>query len=108
MENRRKKEPFYGDIVNSLMHQNKEFHWSTTYQWYSSLTPEQKVANNIWTTGLAKVGCMPEAFDFRELVSWCASRFDSKHRMIQVVPEGRNLILLTPKVFRKMLTPHSK
>jgi hypothetical protein len=46
---------------------------------------------------------MPEVFDFKELVSWCARRFDSKRRMIQVVVEGKNPVLLTPKVFRRML-----
>jgi hypothetical protein len=38
METRRKKEPFYGDTVNSLACQRKYFHWSTTYQWYPKLT----------------------------------------------------------------------
>jgi len=46
---------------------------------------------------------MPEAFDFRELVSLCASSFDSKHTMIQVVAEGRNHVLLMLKVFGKIL-----
>jgi hypothetical protein len=60
METRKKKELFYGDIVNSLTRQDKDFHWSTTYQWYSNLTPEKKLTNKIWTTGLAKEGCMPK------------------------------------------------
>jgi hypothetical protein len=47
METRKKKESFYEDIVNSLARQDKDFHWSTTYQWYSSLTPEKKLAKNI-------------------------------------------------------------
>jgi hypothetical protein len=62
METRKKKEPFYADTVNSLAHQDKYFHWSTTYQWYSSLTPEKKLAKKIWTTGLAKVGLHARGF----------------------------------------------
>jgi hypothetical protein len=99
----RKKEPLCEDTLNSLTCQNKEFMSSTTYQWYSNLTLEQDIANKSWTTGLAKVGCMLEVFYFKELVSWCANWFNSKHRMIKVVVEGRNLILLMPKVFKKML-----
>jgi len=52
---------------------------------------------------LAKAGCTPEVFDFKELVSWCASWFDSKHKMIKIVAKGRNPILFTPKVFKKIL-----
>jgi hypothetical protein len=103
METRRRKEPFCGDIVNSLMCQDKDFHWSVAYQWFLSLTPEQKLKNKIWMTGLVNVGCMPEVFDFRELVSWCACRFDSKSRTIRVAVEGKNPSLLTPKVFKRML-----
>jgi hypothetical protein len=46
---------------------------------------------------------MPEAFDFREIVSLCASKFNSKHRLIPVLAEGKNLVLLTPNIFRIML-----
>jgi hypothetical protein len=42
-------------------------------------------------------------FDFKELVSWCARRFDSRTRMIKVTTKEKNPIMLTPKVFKKML-----
>jgi len=46
---------------------------------------------------------MPKIFEVEELVSWCASRFDSKSRTIQVAVEGKNLVPLTPKIFKRML-----
>jgi hypothetical protein len=103
MEARRKGKTFFGHTVNSLTRQNKYFHWLITYSWYSNLTPKQKIANKIWKIGIAMVGCMSEAFDFKELVFWCTSRFNSNHRITQVVVERRNPILLTSKVFKKLL-----
>jgi hypothetical protein len=52
---------------------------------------------------MAKVGCMLKSFDFKESISWCAIIFDSKNIMIQIVVDGRNLVMLTPNVFRRML-----
>jgi hypothetical protein len=46
---------------------------------------------------------MSRAFDFKELVSWCARTFDLQHIMIQFVAKERNPILLTPNVFMKLL-----
>jgi hypothetical protein len=43
---------------------------------------------------LAKVGCMLEAFDFRELVMWCAKRFDSKYRVVNTQEDKKTLIPL--------------
>jgi hypothetical protein len=37
------------------------------------------------------------------MVSWSKQRFDSKTRRIQVAPEGNNLVVLTPKVFKIMV-----
>jgi hypothetical protein len=54
-------------------------------------------------TGLVDVGYMPEVFNFKKTVSWCAHRFDSKSRMIWVATEGKNLVLLNPKVLKRML-----
>jgi hypothetical protein len=71
MENRRKKEPFCGDTINSLARKDKNFHWLTSYQWFLNKILEEKKKNRLWTTGLVNVGCVPEVFDFKELVSWC-------------------------------------
>jgi hypothetical protein len=84
METRRIIEPFCGDAVDSLAHQDKEFNWLVAYQWFLSLTPKNNLKNDIWIIGQVNVGYMPEVFDCRELVSWCAHRFDSKSRMIRV------------------------
>jgi hypothetical protein len=52
---------------------------------------------------ILKSGCVPKAFDFRELVIWCAKRFDSKHPLIEVKKIRRNLIPLTLNIFRRMI-----
>jgi hypothetical protein len=64
---------------------------------------EEKKTDKLWTTGLVNVGCVPDIFDCKELVSWCARRFDCRTRMIKVTTKGKNPVLLTPKVFNKML-----
>jgi hypothetical protein len=69
MENRGRKEPFCGDIVNSLAKEDKNFHWSASYQWFLNKSPEEKKNDRLWTTGLVNVGCVPEVFDFKELVT---------------------------------------
>lgn len=46
---------------------------------------------------------MPKVFYLRELVSWCAHRFDPKRKTIQAALEGKNHVLLTPKTFKRML-----
>jgi hypothetical protein len=68
----RRKKPFCGHTINSLACQDKDFHWSLPYQWFQSLTLEQKNSNTICTTSLVNVGFIPEVFDFRELLSQCA------------------------------------
>jgi len=68
----RRKDPSCQDTVNSLTHQDKVFHFSVAYQWFHILTLEHKKNNQIWMTRLVNVGCIPEVFDFMELVSWCA------------------------------------
>jgi hypothetical protein len=52
---------------------------------------------------LVKVGCTFEDFDFKEIVFLGASKFNSKRRLILVLVEGKNPILLTPNIFRRML-----
>jgi hypothetical protein len=42
---------------------------------------------------------MSDAFDFKEIVSLCASKFNSKHQLILVLVEGKNLVLLNPNIF---------
>jgi hypothetical protein len=40
MENRRRKDPFYGDSVNSLAKEDNDFRWSASYQWFLNKTLE--------------------------------------------------------------------
>jgi hypothetical protein len=69
MENRGRKEPFCGDTVNSLAKEDKNFHWSTSYHWFLNKSLEEKKNNRLWTTCLVNVGCVPEVFDFKELIT---------------------------------------
>jgi len=62
MESRKKQEVFCGDTYNYLPKTNNDFHWSNAFGWYLKLTIEEKRFNNLWATGLEKVGFMLEAF----------------------------------------------
>jgi hypothetical protein len=68
MENRRRNQPFFYDIVNSLAREDKNFHWSTSYKWFLNNSVEEKKADKLWMIGLVNVGCAPEFFDFKELI----------------------------------------
>lgn len=68
MKKQRRQEPFYGDTINSLAREHKDFHCSLVYRWYSNLFEEEKTKKKVWSSRVAKAGCMPKAFDFRELV----------------------------------------
>jgi hypothetical protein len=46
-------------------------------------------------------GCIPEVYDFKELISWCIDKFDKNQRIIQL--QGESPISLAPSVFKKML-----
>jgi hypothetical protein len=93
-----RKEPFHGDTINSLTHQK-----TYAYQWYSSLSHEKNLASKIWTTGMLKVGCMLEAFNFREIASLCVIKLNSKNKLIPNLAEGKHRILFNPNIFKRML-----
>jgi len=46
---------------------------------------------------------MPEYFNFKETISLCESKFNSKCRLILVLIEGKNHVLLNPNIFRRIL-----
>jgi hypothetical protein len=46
---------------------------------------------------------MPEDFDIKKIVSLCASKFNSKCRLIPIIVEGKNHILLTPNIFIRII-----
>jgi hypothetical protein len=72
MENRRRTQPFCGDTVNSLAREENNFHWSTSYKWFLNKSVKKRKMEKLWTIGIVNVGCVPEVFEFKELVSWCA------------------------------------
>lgn len=52
---------------------------------------------------MAKVVCMLEAFDFRELVTWSAKRFNSEHIIVNIKEEGKTPMPLTPLTLKRVL-----
>jgi hypothetical protein len=75
-----------------------KFQWSRAYSYYSS-PPAQKYV--IWASKITLTGCVPEVFDYKELVAWCIEKCVSSQRIIQL--EDHYPISLSPKVFHKML-----
>jgi hypothetical protein len=55
----------------------------------------------IWTSGIARAGCVPEVFDCKEVVSWCAEKYIPSQRIIPLCDHSP--VSLSPQVFRKML-----
>jgi hypothetical protein len=102
MENRRRNKPFCGDTFNSLSRQNKNFQWSASYKWFLNKIPEEKKNDKLCTIGIINTGCVPNFFYFKESISWCALRFDSRTRIIKVTTKEKNPVILTPKLFKKM------
>ena len=46
--------------------------------------------------GLVHAGCVVEVFNLREVVVWCAERFDLQHIVIKVKEEVNSIYLVTP------------
>jgi hypothetical protein len=55
----------------------------------------------ICTSGIAPAGCVPEVFDYKELVAWFVKKYIPSQRIIQL--QYHSTISLFPQVFRKML-----
>ena len=103
MVGKKKKEPFSGDMFNSLDKTNKEFHQYKSYSWYSYFLVEETYSKHIRTIGLVKVGCIMKVFSVPELVLWCSNHFDATKRVIHVGESNMPPIILTPIIFHKML-----
>ena len=54
--------------------------------------------NKISTFGITSVRCMPEVYDFKELILWCVYKFDKERRFIQLQGETH----LAPSIFKRM------
>jgi hypothetical protein len=92
------RQQFCGDTVNIFGHQDQNFQWSRAYFYYSSHSAQNEV---IWTSGIARAGCVPEVFDCKEVVSWCAEKYIPSQRIIPL--RDHSPVSLSPQVFRKML-----
>jgi hypothetical protein len=55
----------------------------------------------IWTSGIAHAGCVPEVFDYKEVVSWCAEKYIPGQRIVPL--RDHSPISLSPQLFREML-----
>ena len=99
MAAKKNKEPFCGDMLNSLEKTNIEFHWSRAYSWYSYLLVEDVLARCLRDSGMVKDGCIPKFFTVPELVLWSTKYFDTARRVIQVGDTTVQPISLNPIVF---------
>jgi hypothetical protein len=95
----RRREQLCGDSINSFGREYHRFQWSRAYKYYSSLQPLERKSNQIWTSEITSVGCVPEVFDYKELILWCIDKFDKNQRIIQL--QGESLISLTPSIFKR-------
>jgi hypothetical protein len=66
------RQQFCGDTMNIFGREDHNFKWSRAYSYYSTPAAENQV---IWTSGIARAGCVPEVFYCKDLVSWCADKF---------------------------------
>lgn len=98
----KKRNPFSGDTLNSLVKDGLQFHRSKAYWHYKRLIVEETPSTGIWYSGIGKFGCMPQVFNFSDLILWCSKMFDSTNRVIQVGEGGKTPIYLTPHIFQKM------
>ena len=89
---------FCGDTINIFGHQDQNLHWSKTYFYYSSCSSQNEV---IWTSGIARLGCVPEVFDCKEVVSWCTKKYIPSQRIIPL--RDHSPVSLSPQLFREML-----
>jgi hypothetical protein len=92
------RQQFCGDTVNIFGREDQNFQWSRAYSYYSSPSAQNEI---IWTSGIARAGCVPEVFDCKELVSWCADKYISGQRIIPL--RDHSFVSLSPQVFRQML-----
>jgi hypothetical protein len=92
------RQQFCGDTVNIL-----DVRTRTSSGPGHTLTIHPVPAQNevIWTSGIARAGCVPEVFYCKEVVSWCAKKYISSQRIIPL--RDHSLVSLSPQVFHKML-----
>jgi hypothetical protein len=89
---------FCGNTVNTFGCEDQNFHWSRAFSYYSTPIIENQV---IWTSGIARAGCIPAVFYCKDLVSWCANKFIAEQIIIPL--HNGSFVSLSPRVFRQML-----
>jgi hypothetical protein len=89
---------FCEDTLNIFGKEDQNFQWSRAYSYYSSSYAHKEV---IWTSKIARAGCVPEVFDYKEMVSWCVEKYIPSQWIIQL--QYHSPISLSPQVFHKML-----
>jgi hypothetical protein len=89
---------FCGDTVNIFGRHDQNFHWSRAFSYYSTSVAENQV---IWTSEIAHVGCVPEFFDCKDLVSWCTDKFIAEKRIIPL--HDRSSVSLSPQLFQQKM-----
>jgi len=55
----------------------------------------------VWTSWIVFVGCVPEFFECKDIVTWFADKFIQNKRVIAL--QNNSLISLVPSIFREML-----
>jgi hypothetical protein len=92
------RQQFYRDTLNIFGREDQNFQWSRAYSYYSSPSAQKEV---IWTSKIARAGCVPEVFDCKELVVLVRQEIYTKPGIIPL--QDHSPIILSPQVFCKML-----
>jgi hypothetical protein len=69
-----RRQQFCGDTLNIFGREDQNFQWSRSYWYYATFPLPGRNENKIWTSGISLVGCVPEVFDCKEIVSWCTDK----------------------------------
>jgi hypothetical protein len=87
-----------GDTLNIFWREDQNFQRSIAYSYYSSPSAQKEV---IWISGIAHARCVPEVFDYKEIVAWCVEKYVPSQQIIQL--QDHSPISLSLQIFRKML-----
>jgi hypothetical protein len=92
------RQQFCGDTVNMFTEEDQRFQWSRAYFYYSSRSAQNEV---IWTSEIARAGCVPKVFDCKEVVSSCTEKYIPGQTIIPL--RDHSPVSLSPQLFREML-----
>jgi hypothetical protein len=92
------RQQFCGDTVNIFVEEDQRFQWSGAYFYYSSRSAQNEV---IWTSRIARAGCVPKVFDCKEVVSSCTEKYIPSQIIIPL--REHSPVSLSSQLFREML-----